>query len=484
MTQLFTIENDKIVINKLALTELVGDVNHTGNLTVSNTLTVDTLNVRNLKTNGVNPAQVGNWTANTEEDINGKGFSWTWGNGSYNLQYRDGGRIWSNADIDIDRQKTYKIDNVSVLSAGALGPTITKSNLKQVGNLNGLTVLGDAEIGQFASFVSSLGRIGINTQNPNGAIGIVENDVEIVIGSSSVGSADIGTHSNHDLNIITDNTPRIVIKNSGDITLNSNVKINGTLFAESVVSDTRVDRTSPLEFKATRDSSIYGKGLIWTGTGPTRQLIMMADPDRLWTSESIDVAAGQGYYINGQVAISGNGLGSTILNSNLTTVGNLEKLTVIGTSTFFGDINAERITASFKNAVFNNGLNQLNISSIGVSGSSSLTLGLTHNEIFYGDDNEIVVGDRNKTRRPVKIYGPTSIGVNNPDPEVDLTVKGNVSFNDKKFITGNATPTQGTYSKGDICWNNDPQGDNYIGWVCVVSGSPGTWLPFGAIVRE
>jgi hypothetical protein len=312
----------------------------------------------------------------------------------------------------------------------------------------------------------------------------MENDVEFVAGSSKVGSADVGTYTNHDLNIITDNIPRIVLKNTGGVTINSDVVINGTLNVETIISDTRIDRTSPLEFKATRDTAIYGKGLIWSGTGPTRQMVMMANPDRIWTSESIDVAAGQSYYINNNVVISSTGLGESILSSNLTSVGNLENLTVIGQSTFIGNINAERSDATFKTAIFNNGINQVNISSIGVTASSNIALSIGQDEAFYADSNEIVIGNRTNTRRPVKINGPISIGVNNPDPEVDLTVKGDISFSNRKFFTGSQQPLQGTFSKGDICWNDNPQGDNYVGWVCVVDGTPGTWLPFGAIVQK
>lgn len=485
MTQLFTIENDKIVIAKLALTETQGNVTHTGNLTVTDTLTVENLHVKNLQTENGSSLDAGKWVVNAEDEINGKGFNWTWGHGSYDLQYRDGGRIWSNADFDLDINKAYKIDNVPVIMAGSLGPTITKSNLRQIGQLNNLTVLGDAEVGQFAFFVSSVGRIGINTQTPNGAIGIVENNVEFVAGSANVGSADVGTYTNHDLNIITDNIPRIIVKNTGDVTVQGNVKINGSLTVEHVISDTRVDRTSPLEFKATRDTSIHGKGLIWTGTGPTRQFIMMGNPDRLWSSESLDLSSGQSYYINGQVVLSNNGLGDSVTSSKLTKLGDLEALTVTGESRFVGDIRADAGTTTLKNAVFNNGINQLNISCIGLnaSGNVAVTLG-QDDEVFYADKNEIILGNRNNTRRPVKIYGPISIGVNNPDPDFDITIKGNLSFANKKFITGSQAPAQGTFNKGDICWNDNPKSDSYIGWVCVAEGAPGIWMPFGSIARQ
>jgi hypothetical protein len=57
-------------------------------------------------------------------------------------------------------------------------------------------------------------------------------------------------------------------------------------------------------------------------------------------------------------------------------------------------------------------------------------------------------------------------------------------FANKKFFTGTAIPTSGTFNKGDICWNSNPQESSYIGWVCIIEGTPGEWLPFGAIGRQ
>ena len=210
----------------------------------------------------------------------------------------------------------------------------------------------------------------------------------------------------------------------------------------------------------------------------------MSNPDRIWSSESFDVAAGQSYYINNKAVLSENGLGETIVNSNLSKVGNLESLSVIGASSFIGDINAERSTVSVKSVVLNNGLNQVNISCTGLDASSNLAINVSREEILYADTNEISIGDRKNQRKVVKINGPVSVGVNNPSPDVDLTVKGTISFSNRKFFTGTQAPIQGTYSKGDICWNENPQGDSYVGWVCIVDGTPGTWLPFGSIVRQ
>ena len=48
-------------------------------------------------------------------------------------------------------------------------------------------------------------------------------------------------------------------------------------------------------------------------------------------------------------------------------------------------------------------------------------------------------------------------------------------------MLGTAAPTSGTYQQGDIFYNSAPASAGYIGWVCTVAGTPGTWKTFGLI---
>jgi hypothetical protein len=44
-----------------------------------------------------------------------------------------------------------------------------------------------------------------------------------------------------------------------------------------------------------------------------------------------------------------------------------------------------------------------------------------------------------------------------------------------------AAPTTGTWAVGNIVYNTAPASAGYIGWVCTVAGTPGTWKTFGLI---
>lgn len=487
MSQIFTIQNDKIIIDSLVLTNTEGSVTHAGDLTVSGTLTVDNLIVNNQETSTKEVST--NWAVNTENELAGKGFTWTWGSGSVGLAYRNGKRLClTGGNLDLEASGSYRIDNTEVVTLNSLGPTVTKSNLKELGNLKSLSVLGDATLSEFAYFNSGFGRLGLNTDEPNGALSILENDVEIVLGSPKYGCAQIGTHTTHDLALITDNTDRIIIKNNGKIvfgnaaTKTADVTIYGTLNVETLVADNRIERFSSLEIKSSKDSSIYGKGIIWTGEGDPRQFIMLAGSDRLWSSESIDLGKNRSYFINRQAVLSENALGEGIINSKLATVGHLEELTVKGETNLLHTLAVRGAITTPDLTISKNG------SSITVSGSrinteTAVAISVFEDDAFYADINEVSIGNKNNSRRPVKLFGPVSVGIANPDLDADFTVKGSIKFSDKKFITGVAQPTEGTFNKGDICWNSEPQLHGYIGWVCVNSGAPGVWVPFGAIGR-
>lgn len=68
---------------------------------------------------------------------------------------------------------------------------------------------------------------------------------------------------------------------------------------------------------------------------------------------------------------------------------------------------------------------------------------------------------------------------------------GNVLTDDRLGMTLNATgntvqygsaaPAAGTYLAGDVVYNTAPAASGYVGWVCTVAGTPGTWKGFGVI---
>lgn len=426
-----------------------------------------------------------NFTAELERGLDGQGLKFTHGDVKNMLVYRTGGKLWSTMSVDLHPGKAYSIDNVDVLSATELGKTVTKSNLREVGALKALTVNGHASLGNFAFFGTD--RLGLNTEQPNAVLSIVDNNVEIIVGATPLNVATIGSYTNHDVAIVTDNIPRITAKRNGEVHIgdenfkNGVLKVHGTIEATAVVTDNRVERSSPLMFTETRNTTVYGLGLVWQGT-TRKQLVMMAEPDRLWSTESFELSADKAYYIGGKLVLNNSKLGDNVTESNLTKVGTLQTLTVAGETTLDSTLKARSISAD--SIDFTSSKGQLLINQNGINASTSLKVNVGMVEELYVDRHEIVLGNKQNTKRPVKVFGPLTVGINNPDPDVSLAVSGNISFADKKFITGTGAPTSGAYNRGDICWNSEPTPNSYIGWVCLVTGTPGEWLPFGAINRQ
>ena len=460
--------------------EVSGNLQVESNLVVKGTITTDTFNVQNLVTPNGHLASVGNWTYATEGELNGKGFSWQWDQGSTYLSYMNGNRLRTNSNFDLSAAAfSYSIDNIPVLSADRLGTSVVKSNLQQIGTLNSLQVSGAVNLSDLLFVDDVSNRIGIGTEEPSASLSILDNNVEIGIGSPEYGLGHIGTYSNSDFAIITDSLSRIVVKSTGEVNIGDPVKgggrlnVYGTLTATSVITDYKVERSNPINFKAAQGQDIYGLGFAWTGTGSARQFIMMGGPDRLWSSESIDLAPHQSYYLNGMVALSADGLGPTLLNSSLQTLGTLTSLKVAGHSDL-GHVKAENLTLTLdtNTACYDqNSIDSNTNFSIKVNGESLLSL----------SNDKVVLGDKQQQHTPVQVFGAVSINVNTPDPELSLAVNGNYMLGGKKFVHFPSAPATGEYQLGDICWNTAPTPNSFVGWICVASGTPGIWSGFGMI---
>jgi hypothetical protein len=427
-----------------------------------------------------------NYTANSEDKLEGQGIEWTDGKTSTTLTYKTSNRLHLNGSLDLEASKSFKINNADVLSAKELGPGVIRSSLRQVGNLRSLIVNGDTNLGEFAVFNSALNRLGLNTDRPNSTLSVLENNVEIVLGAPVDGRGQIGTFTNHDLDLVTDNTARVTIKANGEIVVgherfnNGVLRVNGTIYAKNIITDDKDGRANSVIFAQPGDVSVFGVGLAWRAKDLTRQLILRNGPERLWSSESFDLGEAKSYYINGELVVSSRALGAGISHSNLTTLGTLDNLTVGGAAKFFGDVKAEFMSVKAV-TISNSGV--LTINNDGIRTSKDFRITVDNVEDFKLGSNELVIGHNQNGNRPIKLFGKVSIGVNSPDTSVDLEVKGPVSLTGKKFISASEYPSIGLYSKGDICWNTEPHDGNYVGWICVASGNPGTWLPFGAIGR-
>jgi hypothetical protein len=455
------------------------------NLKVNGKLEADTLLVKNI----VSEQSLESFTKSIAfasrqlSDLDGKGLQWDSPDVSYQFVFKASPRrIFSTESIDLYKGSKYQIEGVDVLERTRLGNAVRDSNLRTVGPLETLRVTGSVNLGDTV-FVNAVGRLGINTEEPNAVISAVDNNIEVMLGVSDESSAFVGTWGNNSFSIVTDNTKRITV--TGNTTEFGNakskgavVKVHGKLEVDSIVSDVRIEKTSPIEFLASKDNSIFGKGMIWKGEGGTRQFVMMPNPDRLYSTESIDLSINKEYCIDGKAVLHRTGLGESVISSSLTQLGTLTSLDVNGAVNLSDSISIQNSVVTINNSVtIRDGSGVLRLSSNGISADK-----FSINEDFEVDTNGTIrVGDRNNTTRNVNVYGKLSVNITNPQEDAAFSVDGMMVINGKRFAHGTGAPTEKSWNKGDIIWNSSPLRTSYVGWICVMSGTPGTWEPFGYI---
>ena len=255
--------------------------------------------------------------------------------------------------------------------------------------------------------------------------------------------------------------------------------------------------TQFLEFRARKGEENFGKGIIWSGKGYTKQLVFNGNPDRFFSSESIDLDKDKNFSIGNTVVLSTKELGSTVLKSNLQTVGRLQGLIVDGSVNinqyliYNGTTDRLGLGTEAPNAAFSVAENAIEVmlgtnddfhGMVGTFASTDFDI-VTDNtsRISVKANGNIDLGNAKRNPIQVKVNGKLSVGVENPDPAVDLHVAGAVRFSGHIQMYASNSPQEGTYAVGDIVWNTAARVGTGVGWVCLRAGSPGAWYPFGEI---
>ena len=279
---------------------------------------------------------------------------------------------------------------------------------------------------------------------------------------------------------------------ANNLTVQGDLAVTGSITAtklhvDEITADVRNQRTSPLEFQGG-----HGKGLIWTGVGHTRQFTFQPNPDKLFSSEHIDLNREKSYMIEGIPVLEFTKLGDSVTNSKLTSVGTLKNLRLEGSLNVdeyvHYDANTERFGIGTPEPNGQLALKSLDHEFIiDPTEDSEFKIGTwstTGLDIITDDTVRIKVGQTGGITLidKVTVEGKLGIGVKNFN-DVDLAVAGPIKVQGHTVQWLDSLPTSGNYIKGDIIYNSSPQPSGYVGWICVRSGSPGEWNEFGQISR-
>lgn len=320
-----------------------------------------------------------------------------------------------------------------------------------------------------------------------------------IIGFSSSGISDTATKEQIK---ITDDF--VSVTNLKVNLIKDNLAVEGDLSAKTVRADILEVKEIRADIKFEKDQSltfggesIAGKGLLWSGFGNTKQLVFQPNPDRLFSSESIDIGRGKHLSISGVKVLDHEELSSSITKSGLRELGRLKGLIVDGSVTIneflFYNATSDRlgIGTDVPKAALTVAEDMIEV----MLGTKDAARGMVGTHAGHGFDivtdnasrisissnGNILLGNKNYPPIQVSIHGTLGVNVNTPDPRVGLHVNGAIKFNDKLHLSGEEPPSDGIYNLGDIVWNSNPQQRGYIGWVCIHAGNPGVWNPFGEI---
>lgn len=109
------------------------------------------------------------------------------------------------------------INGSKLLDGNTLNPVVTQTRIEKVGTLEALTVKGPAKLSGTANIAS--GRVGINTETPEMALSVWDEEVSVIAGKLAKQQAYVGTARLHNLAIGINRIPYIEIDTDGLTTI-------------------------------------------------------------------------------------------------------------------------------------------------------------------------------------------------------------------------------------------------------------------------
>ena len=133
------------------------------------------------------------------------------------------------ADQALEPYKPLLVNGEAVIQNNTLNPSVQSSNLRKVGNLQDLTVIGDAKFSETV-FISAGGKVGINTEEPRGALTVWDQDAEVSLSRTGRQTMYFGSTRPGVLEVGVNNQAQIVF-NQDIIDIKQAVRLLGIKFS-------------------------------------------------------------------------------------------------------------------------------------------------------------------------------------------------------------------------------------------------------------
>ena len=157
-----------------------------------------------------------------------------------------------------------KVNEKPIVNEGVLAGSIVHSNLQSVGALKELQVIGETLLDQ--TLYASNRRVGINTIDPESAMDIWDQEVQVVIGKRQQDTAIIGTTRNQKLVISANNRDQLTVNTDGSVSVKSlNIGNSNHTSSPFMPTDNR-----PVASVVWNESPVLGGPIGWVSLGGAR----------------------------------------------------------------------------------------------------------------------------------------------------------------------------------------------------------------------
>ena len=123
------------------------------------------------------------------------------------------------------------IEKTELISKDSIAPSVVNSNIRKLGNLNELTVLGDAKFSETV-YISSGGKVGVNTEEPRGALTVWDEDAELSVLKTNKRTMFVGSTRLNDIELGVNNKASIRLQEDL-VDIQTKVRIMGIKFSVS-----------------------------------------------------------------------------------------------------------------------------------------------------------------------------------------------------------------------------------------------------------
>ena len=391
---------------------------------------------------------------------------------------------------NINTSTGYYIGNTAVLSSSTIGAGVTNSSLTSLGTLSSLSVSGNTNFNNCKLGIDDGSNNSANmldcSGNINSSTGYYIGNTA-VLSSSTIGAGvtnssltSVGTLKNLNttgqIGIATTPGSSYLLDVSGNINTSVGYFIGGNqiLDASATVLNFNSVGTGGFNFN--------------TSTGST--IATLSNTGNITASGNVGAGAGQSFKIGGVISLSGTGLGSSVVASSLTSVGNLTGLTVNGSAgigkssntTYTLDVSGNTNTTG---AYYVNGTQVLNGTTLAscITSAPGLSFSAPSSLSVVGSAG---IGKSSNTSYTLDVSGNTNtsgayyVGGTSVLNSATLSLTDSVNFNYTTLPTYNSTAIGYTLYSGNATGTAQTSTVTFNFVDSALTLVPGTWFVSGS----